>query len=128
MSSREIVADSDLLEVLDAIDNLREQALQLLEQQEDALRNLQVDDNTPGSTTPSEDEIRYVKQQQRVFSHAAMLRTLYTHAVMSTRGTKQTTSEARAEVDRLHLQLQNLIYEQRHLKGEIAACEGYKYA
>jgi len=33
----------------------------------------------------------------------------------------------RQEVDKLHLQLQNLYYEQRHLQGEIAACESYEY-
>jgi hypothetical protein len=27
----------------------------------------------------------------------------------------------------LHLQLQNLYYEERHLRGEIAACESYEY-
>ncbi|KAF1815970.1 hypothetical protein P152DRAFT_455691 [Eremomyces bilateralis CBS 781.70] len=27
----------------------------------------------------------------------------------------------------LHLQLQNLYYEQRHLRGEIAACEAYDH-
>jgi hypothetical protein len=26
----------------------------------------------------------------------------------------------------LSLQLQNLVYEQRHLRGEISACEGYE--
>ena len=30
------------------------------------------------------------------------------------------------EIDALHLQLQNLYYEQRHLRGEIAGCEDYE--
>ncbi|KUI56522.1 hypothetical protein VP1G_03865 [Cytospora mali] len=37
------------------------------------------------------------------------------------------TAEARQEVDVLHLQLQNLYYEQRHLQGEIAACESFDH-
>nr|GFD57658.1 hypothetical protein [Tanacetum cinerariifolium] len=43
------------------------------------------------------------------------------------RRTKQETSEARQEIDELHLQLQNLYYEQRHLRGEIRGCEEYKW-
>lgn len=41
---------------------------------------------------------------------------------------KARTGEARQEVDRLLLQLQNLYYEQRHLLGEIAGCEDYDHA
>jgi len=47
---------------------------------------------------------------------------------MSAREAKQTTTEARQEVDRLHLQLQNLYYEQRHLRGEIAACKDFPHS
>lgn len=46
---------------------------------------------------------------------------------MSAREAKETTSEVRREVDRLHLQLQNLYYEQRHLRGEINACREFPY-
>jgi hypothetical protein len=48
-------------------------------------------------------------------------------AIFRVRDTKQSTAEARQEIDRLHLQLQNLYYEQKHLTGEIAACEAYEY-
>jgi THO complex subunit 5 len=44
---------------------------------------------------------------------------------MSSREAKEATAEARREVDRLHLQLQNLYYEQRHLRGEIKACRDF---
>lgn len=47
---------------------------------------------------------------------------------MGVRQTKQETTEARQEIDSLHLQLQNLYYEQRHLRGEIAGCEEFEYA
>merc|ERR1711977_653594 len=41
--------------------------------------------------------------------------------------TQALTAEARQEVGKLHLQLQNLYYEQRHLQGEIAACESFDH-
>ena len=47
--------------------------------------------------------------------------------MLGVRSTKQETAEARQEIDSLHLQLQNLYYEQRHLRGEIAACEEYEH-
>jgi len=43
------------------------------------------------------------------------------------REAKDATSESRREVDRLHLQLQNLYYEQRHLRGEITACRDFPH-
>jgi THO complex subunit 5 len=46
---------------------------------------------------------------------------------MSAREAKEVTSEVRREVDRLHLQLQNLYYEQRHLRGEITACREFPH-
>jgi len=57
----------------------------------------------------------------------AQLRGLHREAVIGVRKSKQETAEYRQEVDRLHLQLQNLYYEQRHLRGEIAACESYSH-
>jgi len=47
-------------------------------------------------------------------------------AIFSVRQAKVDTAEARSEIDTLHLQLQNLHYEQRHLRGEISACESYE--
>jgi THO complex subunit 5 len=120
MSTRDIVVDRDLLDVLDSIDAIREQAIRLLEQQEQTLHNLQNGDVSAHQT------LKETKQQSRLISQASQLRGVYRRSVMSTRMTKQTTSDARAEVDKLHLQLQNLTYEQSHLKGEIAACELYK--
>lgn len=53
------------------------------------------------------------------------LRNQNRHVAHLVRDTKATTSVSRAEVDRLHLGLQNLYYEERHLVGEIAGCEEY---
>ncbi|KAI5284464.1 hypothetical protein KEM54_001307 [Ascosphaera aggregata] len=66
-------------------------------------------------------------QQKKIFAHLAKLRGLNREAILTVRATKQATAEARSEIDRLHLHLQNLYYEQRHLNGEIAACESYEH-
>lgn len=66
------------------------------------------------------------RQQKVLLAHLARLRGLHRAACLAARETKAQTAEAKRELDRLHLQLQNLYYEQRHLQGEIAACEGYE--
>jgi THO complex subunit 5 len=66
------------------------------------------------------------KQQKLLNTNLAHLRGLHRAAHFRARETKTQTAEARHEVDVLHLQLQNLYYEQRHLEGEIAACEGFE--
>ena len=81
----------------------------------------------PASQTPSVPvQLDLSKQQRLLFSHLGQLRDLNRNAVLKVRNTKQTTAEARQEIDRLHLQLQNLYYEERHLRGEIAACDSYE--
>jgi THO complex subunit 5 len=67
------------------------------------------------------------KYQKTMIAHLAQIRGHNRRAIFGVRATKQETAEARQEVDRLLLQLQNLYYEQRHLMGEIGACEGYEY-
>ena len=72
-------------------------------------------------------QLELSKQQKLLFSYLTQLRGLNRNAIFGVRDTKQVTAEARQEIDRLHLQLQNLYYEERHLRGEIAACESYEY-
>ncbi|KAK4129337.1 hypothetical protein N657DRAFT_563035 [Parathielavia appendiculata] len=67
------------------------------------------------------------KQQKLLNTSLAHLRGLHRAAHFRARETKSQTAEARHEVDVLHLQLQNLYYEQHHLEGEIAACEGFDH-
>jgi len=77
---------------------------------------------------PSVDLQLDLSQQQKILhAYLAKLRGQHRSAAFGVRATKQDTAEARQEVDRLLLQLQNLYYEQRHLMGEIGACEGYEY-
>jgi Fms-interacting protein/Thoc5 len=79
------------------------------------------------SNSPSQEaQLNVSRQQKALFSLLAQLRGHNRRAAFGVRTTKQETAEARQEVDRLLLQLQNLYYEQRHLMGEIGGCEGYE--
>lgn len=82
--------------------------------------------NRISSDPPEELQIELSKHQKPLIANLAQLRGLHRKAVCDARATKQQTAEAKSEIDTLHLQLQNLFYEQRHLQGEITACEGYK--
>lgn len=80
------------------------------------------------SVEPSvEAQLTLSKYQKKMIAHLAQLRGYNRRAIFGVRATKQETAEARQEVDRLLLQLQNIYYEERHLLGEIGACEGYEY-
>ena len=86
-------------------------------------------ENNAANTPPSADQRRQLsQQQQRLHIYLSKLRTLHRQSAVSVRATKQQTANARQEVDRLLLQLQNLYYEQKHLMGEIGACEGYDHS
>jgi THO complex subunit 5 len=117
MTVDEIVADPELATVLAASRDTRVQALNLVDQIAAA---------GPTDTASTEAQLETSKQQKLLITNLAQLRGLHRAANFAARQTKAQTSEARQEVDRLHLQLQNLYYEQRHLQGEIAACESYE--
>jgi len=119
MTVGDIVVDTFLQSVLDASTKTGQQCLALLDQAEST---------TVGArdTPPPDLELELSKQQKLLYSHLAQLRGSNRNAVLAVRNTKQATAEARSEIDRLHLQLQNLYYEQRHLRGEINACESYQ--
>ncbi|EEA22027.1 conserved hypothetical protein [Talaromyces marneffei ATCC 18224] len=122
MTVRDIVTDPSLLPVLQISANAHNQCqklLQLLDPTNAA---------ASGSNPPSQETILAISKQQKIlYSLLAQLRGLNRDAVLRVRETKQVTAEARQEIDRLHLQLQNLYYEQKHLMGEIAACESYEF-
>jgi THO complex subunit 5 len=131
MTASALLHDPDLLEVLSTIASIRTTALSLLDHH-DALRARAADgtgrsSNGDGNAAPKLAAQQQQQQQQaELLAHVASLRGLHRRAVLSVRGTRQVVAEARGEVDTLSLQLQNLVYEQRHLRGEIAACEGYE--
>lgn len=116
MAIEEIVTDPALTSALTTSAHTREQAIALL--------NL-VDAHSP-TTSDANLQLQISRQQKLLLTYLAQLRGLHRDAHFSARDTKSVTAEARQEVDRLHLQLQNLFYEQRHLQGEILACESYE--
>ncbi|RDW74082.1 hypothetical protein BP5796_07524 [Coleophoma crateriformis] len=110
----EVVTDPALKRALAISKQTRDQALSLLD----------LSSNAPLSEA---SQLQISKQQKQLVSYLAQLRGLHRDAHVGARETKAVTAEARQEVDKLHLQLQNLYYEQRHLQGEIAACESYDH-
>ena len=114
-----IVHDPFLRSVLDVSKQTRQQCIGLLDLGDaNAVR---------ASQDPSYDvQLELSKQQKLMYAYLAQLRGFNRNAILAVRQTKATTAEARSEIDRLHLQLQNLYYEQRHLQGEISACESYE--
>lgn len=84
-------------------------------------------DRNQGSEPDLDTQLTLSRYQKSMIVLLAQLRGQNRRVISRVRGTKQETAEARQEVDRLLLQLQNLYYEQRHLLGEIGACEGYEY-
>ncbi|KAI8632169.1 hypothetical protein F5Y19DRAFT_353303 [Xylariaceae sp. FL1651] len=117
MALDKIVTDPELATVLAASRDTRLQALNLVDQIAAA---------GPIEAASTDAQLETSKQQKLLITNLAQLRGLHRAANFAARQTKAQTSEARQEVDRLHLQLQNLYYEQRHLQGEIAACESYE--
>lgn len=72
-------------------------------------------------------QMTVAKHQKLLQAYLSKLRLQTRKAAYTARTTKAETAEARKTVDALLLQLQNLYYEQRHLLGEIAACEDYSH-
>ncbi|CEN61437.1 Putative Conserved coiled/coiled coil protein [Aspergillus calidoustus] len=111
---RDIVSDPSLLPVLNSAAETWDLCQKLLSLLDPSLDRDQI--------TESPQTV-----QKHLFALLAQLRGQSRNAIFRVRDTKQRTAEARQEIDRLHLQLQNLYYEQRHLTGEIAACESYDH-
>lgn len=120
MTISEIVTDESLLPVLSTSAETLAQSQQLL-----SLLNPETIPREPAQAR--ELSLAASKQQKLLFALLARLRGQNRDAIFRVRDTKHATAEARQEIDRLHLQLQNLYYEQKHLAGEIAACESYEY-
>lgn len=114
-----IVSDPALRSFLQTSQNAREQALGLADR-------LAASDAPDAPALTLAQQIALSKEQKLLNTNISSLRGLHRAAYVGARDTKAQTAEARQEVDVLHLQLQNLYYEQAHLQGEIAACESYE--
>lgn len=121
MTVPDIVTDPFLNSVLDVSKLTRDQCLALFDLAETYPVTIAV-----GAPT-RESQQHSIKQHKLLNAYISQLRGLNREAILQVRQAKQATAEARQEVDRLHLQLQNLYYEQRHLRAEITACETFEY-
>ncbi len=117
MTVDQIVTDPNLSLALQTSSQAREQASSLVSHAATINSN---------DSLSSSQKAEIAKQQTLFLASIAHLRGLHRQATLAARDTKTQTAEARQEVDRLHLQLQNLYYEQRHLQNEITACESYE--
>ncbi|RMZ82846.1 hypothetical protein DV737_g1941, partial [Chaetothyriales sp. CBS 132003] len=119
MATENFVSDTSLLPLLHTSQAALSQAesmIQWLEQ------------NAVSTSPTVSAHLDLAKRQTRLNACLAKLRGQHRRATFEARATKQETAEAKQEVNRLLLQLQNLYYEQRHLMGEIGACESYDHA
>lgn len=117
MTVDKIVTDPGLVAALQTSDQARDQAHELL----------QLAEQTASSGASPDQAADVARRQKALLTSIAQLRGLHRAACLAARDTKAQTAERRQEVDKLHLQLQNLYYEQKHLQGEINACESYEY-
>lgn len=132
---QQLIRDPFLISILQTANSLRAQTLALLDltsQQRERRQGLKADqgddnDDSENDSSPINDP-ELLKQQKQLAGNLALLRGQNRRLAHTIRSTKSATSTARLEVDRLHLSLQNLYYEQRHLRGEIRACEEYPHA
>ncbi|TKX25349.1 hypothetical protein C1H76_2582 [Elsinoe australis] len=114
-----IITDADLLRVLATAQQTRAHCVSML----DFLQQ-----HKQSAPEPSQDDaLELSRLQKRLTSHLSLLRGQHRQAIYSARASKGQTATAKSEIDSLHLQLQNLFYEQRHLLGEIQGCEEYPH-
>ncbi|POS85940.1 hypothetical protein EPUL_001901, partial [Erysiphe pulchra] len=118
MTAQEIMSDPTLKLALETSKYTKEQTIRLLDL---------ISSHVSSSPPAHELQSQISKQRKLLITFLAQLRGLHRDAHFEARETKALTAEARQEVDKLHLQLQNLYYEQRHLQGEITACESYDH-
>ena len=76
------------------------------------------------TTSPDNDATAVLAQAGVLFTR---LRLLNRSANATTRARKQATTEVRHEMDQTYLDLQNLLYEKRHLEREIEKCRQFAY-
>lgn len=77
--------------------------------------------------TAEERQLALTRESKKLTGFLAMLRAKNRQMAHHVRDVKADTAASREELDDLHLQLQNLYYEQRHLRGEIDNCLNYPH-
>jgi Fms-interacting protein/Thoc5 len=121
MKVEDLVQEPYLRSALDATVQARDQSLDLCQSVRERCHD--------GDQEPISDLQKELTTLRRdLGAKGSHLRGLTRNAIFLVRQSKQETAEARSEIDALHLHLQNLYYEQRHLQGQISDCESYEYA
>jgi len=125
--SNPLITDPFLVSILQTTYSARDAALHLLSVTSNPSLAPPTDDTTTPPPTDISHALAITRAQKPLFAHLALLRGQNRKLAHRLRDTKTVTSTSRSEVDTLHLSLQNLYYENRHLAGEIAAAEGYPH-
>ena len=112
-----IVTDPFLTSILRTSASARTSSLKLLRQRAQT---------TSASQTGDKDQ-ENIRAQKILLTHVGRLRGHNRDLARTVRDIKAHTAASKSEVDTLHLSLQNLYYESRHLAGEIAACEDFPH-
>jgi THO complex subunit 5 len=81
----------------------------------------------PHASEDDEIQQQITIDQKKLANLKIMLRGFNREMYLENRGVKTATSEAKSQVDDLYLNLQNLKYEQQHLRSEIQDCRNYQY-
>lgn len=118
ITSAPLVTDLFLLRILSDSTKTLQSALHLL--------SLHPSSVSPNSDDPSTQAILH--GQKKVHANLARLRGQNRKLAQWLRQQKALTSASRSEIDTLHLSLQNLYYESRHLLGEIRTCTEFPHA
>jgi Fms-interacting protein/Thoc5 len=79
------------------------------------------------SSLNDEEATQLANAQRKLQTLKIMLRGFNREVYLQNRAVKQATSESKVEVEGLYLGLQNLKYEQQHLRSEIQDCKNYMY-
>jgi len=114
-----LITDPFLLSIISTSGSALTQAL--------TLADLTASNLGPTALASNPNALHVSSAQKTLYAHLTNLRSLNRSLAHTLRNTKLLTSTLRTEIDHLHLSLQNLYYEQRHLAGEISACESYPH-
>lgn len=104
--------------VRETADRTREHVFEMLKMKEDA-------ENDPNVDVAAVN-LELARKTKVLHAHLAKLRGLHRNLILNMRKEKQKTADARQEVDKLHLELQNLKYEENHLKKSITVYENFE--
>ncbi|KAJ8611573.1 hypothetical protein MRB53_037876 [Persea americana] len=133
-STAALIKDPFLLSILTTASLLRAQTLSLLDltsASASASTSTSIPthdtEDTDTDPAPTSASATITSSRAKVIAYMARLRAQNRQLAHAIRATKAQTASSRSEIDTLHLALQNLYYEQRHLQSEIAACEGYPH-